>query len=161
MHYFTSNTKSDEHLCVEFHQLILFYISFSSVMTSQSAKFTVCELKVRRCRDMSCKIATEWFSAYISYIFTSQISFTFHTRLFVVLKLQVAHDMESFRNVVLDVPFECYLMYILLAVTQAGTEKTITIRSVLSLCTQLQGKAVVDIYLYLCGNLASTRKYFY
>lgn len=54
--------------------------------------------------------------------------------------------MESFHNVVLDVTSECYLMYILLAVTQAGIEKTITIRPVLSLCTQLQGKAVFDIY---------------
>lgn len=63
-----------------------------------------------------------------------------------VLKLQAAHDTESFHNVLLDVTSECYLMYILLAVTQAGIEKTITIRPVLSLCTQLQGKAVVDIY---------------
>lgn len=95
---------------------------------------------------MSCQIATEWFCGRHFFHFYNTTRVTFHTRLFVVLKLQVAHDIKFFHNVVLDVPIECYLMYILLAVTQAGTEKAITIRSVLSLCTQLQSKAVVDIY---------------
>lgn len=79
VHYFTSNTKSDEHLCVEFHQLILFSISFSSVMTSQSVKFTVCELKVW-CRGKRCKMATVVFSIhFFHFCITNKAHFPYKT----------------------------------------------------------------------------------